>query len=159
MFNYSGPHSVYRTDFTEESSYTDTLHLSESLQVYYNDSTEILHVKWHGEVGTKEFRESYSQIVNTVRTYKPNRWILDLQNRNNIQEADQHWVIKNIFPQILRMLQCDVFIAVILPVFLYESVIHDIDGNDLIYNDNLIIMQHFLYYEESLRWLQEVNKD
>lgn len=131
-------------------------HLTENLQVLYNTSTGILHVKWYGEVGSKEFREGYSDILRMVRVYKPSKWILDLKNRELIRKEDQHWVFKNIFPQILRMLKRDVFIAVILPVYLYESVIHDLDGDDFIDNDNLLIMNHFLYYEESLRWLAEV---
>ncbi|WP_162426194.1 hypothetical protein [Pontibacter pudoricolor] len=131
-------------------------YLTENLQVIYSTSTEILHVKWFGEVGSKEFRDGYSHILRMVRVHKPSKWILDLSNRELINKEDQHWVFKNIFPQILRMLKQDVFIAVILPVPLYESLIHNIDGDDFIDNDNLLIMNHFLYYEESLRWLAEV---
>lgn len=136
--------------------YTGDEHLTENLNVLYNPVTRILHVKWQGEVGTKEFREGYTHILRMVRVYKPSKWILDLQNREMIRKEDQSWVFKNIFPQILRMLQRDVFIAVILPVYLYESLIHDMDGDDFIDNGNLLILNHFLYYEESLRWLEEV---
>ncbi|NDK55459.1 hypothetical protein [Pontibacter fetidus] len=136
--------------------YPDDEHVTENLKVLYHPATGILHVKWQGQVGTKEFREGYTHILRMVRVYKPSKWILDLQNRELIHKDDQLWVFKNIFPQILRMLQQDVFIAVILPVYLYESLIHDMDGDDFIDNGNLLIMNHFLYYEESLRWLEEV---
>ena len=147
---------TYSSEIVSGTSDPVEEHLAENLQVAFNTSTRILHVKWYGEVRSKEFREGYSDILRMVRIHKPSKWILDLKNRELIRKEDQHWVFKNIFPQILRMLKRDVFIAVILPVYLYESVIHDLDGDDFIDNDNLLIMNHFLYYEESLRWLSEV---
>lgn len=148
---------AYSSKVVSDICYPSDEHLTDNLEVFYNTSTEILHVKWHGEVGTKEFREGYSHILRMVRIHKPAKWILDLKNRQLIRKEDQIWVFKNIFPQILRLLKQDVFIAVILPVYLYESLIHDLDGDDFIDNDNLLIMNHFLYYEECLRWLAEVH--
>ncbi len=152
---------VYQARYGHDISdnvYPDDIHFSENLHVFYNSATQILHVKWQGEVSTKDFREGYTHIMRMVRVYKPTRWVLDLQEREGIHREDQRWVFKNIFPQILRLLQRDVFIAVILPVSLYESLVHDMDGDDLIVNDNLLIMNHCLYYEECLRWLNEVEK-
>ncbi|MBC5773224.1 hypothetical protein H8S95_04040 [Pontibacter sp. KCTC 32443] len=132
-------------------------HVTENLYVAFDDATEILHVKWQGEVDTKDFRDGYMHILRMVRFFKPSRWILDLQSRDSIKKEDQQWVIKNVFPQILRMLNQDVFIAVILPVSLYESLMHGLSGDEFIDKENLLIMNHFLYYEECVRWLQEVN--
>ena len=114
-------------------------------------------MKWQGNVDTKEFRDGYIQILRMARLFTPSKWVLDLQSRDSVQKEDQQWVVKNIFPQILRMLNKDIFIAVILPVYLYESLINGLSGDEFIDKDNLLIMNHFLYYEESIRWLQEVN--
>ena len=129
-------------------------HQTENLLVYFDTATEILHVKWQGQVNTPALRAGYVQILRMVQRYKPTKWVLDLQNRALIEKQDQQWVFKQIFPKVLRLVQSDVFIAVILPVYLYESMIHDLDGDEFIDNDNLLIMHHFLYYEECLRWLQ-----
>ncbi|MEJ8755466.1 hypothetical protein WG947_00540 [Pontibacter sp. H259] len=134
----------------------EILDLSENLQVIYDASNGVMHVKWNGKVSSREFKDGYFQLLRIVRIYKPFKWILDLQNREVIGKEDKLWVFKNIFPEILRLLQRDVFMAVILPVYFYESLIDDFDGDDLIDNNNLLIIQHFLYYEESLRWLNDL---
>jgi len=133
----------------------EELHLSNNLQLTYNAADGIMHVKWQGEVTSQEFKKGYTQLLKIVRLYKPYKWILDLQHRENISKEDKLWVFKYIFPQMLRLLQRDIFIAIILPVYQYETIIHDFDGDNFIDNNNLLIMQHFLYLEESLRWLQE----
>jgi hypothetical protein len=76
--------------------------------------------------------------------------------RISIDRNDQQWVFKFIFPEVLRAVKKDVFVAVIMPVFAHNSLVNDIDGDELIDGDNLMIINHFLYQEESRRWLNEM---
>ncbi|MBB6610067.1 hypothetical protein H7F15_03370 [Pontibacter sp. Tf4] len=131
--------------------------LSQNLAVHYDTVAEVLNIRWEGTVDTSELRNGYTYILRLVQFFKPTRWVLDLQHRDTIKKEDQKWVFKHIFPRALRLLNQDVFVAVILPVHFYESLIHDLDGDDMIYGDKVLILEHFLYYEECLRWLNEMH--
>lgn len=131
----------------------ERIQLPENLSVNYDATSQVLYVKWQGKVKTRDLKYGYVYILRMVQFFKPNKWILDLQNRDIILKEDQQWVFKHVFPKVLRMLNQDVFIGVVLPVYLYESLVHDLNGDDLIYEDKVLLLQHFLYYEEALRWL------
>ena len=130
--------------------------LQERLQLSYNQQEETLYIKWIGEVSSVELRQGYAHIMDMVWTYKPQKWILDLQHRVSIHRNDQQWVFKYIFPEVLRAVQRNVFVAIVLPVFAYNGLVNEIDGDELINGDNFLILHHFLYPEECRRWLQEM---
>lgn len=126
------------------------------LSLCYRPEEETLYIKWEGEVTSVELRQGYTHIMDMVLTYKPQRWLLDLQNRLPIEKIDQQWVFKCVFPQVLRAVNRNVFVAIVMPVHGYNSLVHEIDGDELIDRDNLMIIHHFLYPEESSRWLREM---
>lgn len=134
------------------------LHLPRNLTVHFDTENQVLYIKWEGRVDTREFRYGYLHVLRLVQLYKPTKWVLDLQKRDGIQKKDQIWVFKHIFPKVLRLVRQDVFVAVILPVSLYESMLHDLDGDDMIFEDKVMLLQHFLYHEEGLRWLNEMQQ-
>jgi hypothetical protein len=128
------------------------------LMLSYCHSEETLYIKWEGAVSSMELRQGYAHIMDMVFCYKPQKWVLDLQNRISIDKDDQQWVFKYIFPEVLRAVQKDVFVAVIMPVFAYNSLVNEIDGDELIDGENFMIINHFLYQEESRRWLSEMTR-
>lgn len=130
--------------------------MQEQLRLAYNHEEETLYIKWEGEVSSSELRQGYAHIMNMVHTYKPQKWIMDLQSRLAIEKEDQQWVFKYVFPQVLRTVNKNVFVAIVMPVFAYNSVVNEIDGDELIDGDNFMIIHHFLYKEESRRWLHEM---
>ncbi|GGG01548.1 hypothetical protein [Pontibacter amylolyticus] len=130
--------------------------LQEQLILKYNHDEQTLYIKWEGEVSSNELRQGYAHIMNMVLTYKPQKWIMDLQNRLSIEKEDQQWVFKYIFPQVLRAVNKNVFVAIVMPVFAYNSLVNEIDGDELMDGDNFMIIHHFLYQEESRRWLLEM---
>lgn len=130
--------------------------LQDSLLLSYNQEEETLYIKWVGKVSSVELRQGYTHIMHMVRTYKPQKWVLDLQNRLSIDKDDQQWVFKYIFPEVLRAVQKNVFIAVVMPVFAYNSLVDEINGDELMDGENFLIMHHFLYPEESRRWLKQM---
>ncbi|NEM97837.1 hypothetical protein [Pontibacter burrus] len=136
----------------------DNLQLPRNLTVYFDYENQVLYIKWEGSVNTREFRDGYVHVLRLVQLYKPTKWVLDLQKRDGIQKKDQIWVFRHIFPKVLRLVREDVFVAVILPVNLYESILHDLDGDDMIFEDKVMLLQHFLYHEEGLRWLNEMQQ-
>ena len=130
--------------------------LHERLCLNYNHEEETLYIKWDGAVSSNELRQGYAHIMDMVFTYKPQKWILDLQNRVSIEKNDQQWVFKYIFPEVLRAVNKNVFVAIVMPVFAYNSLVNEIDGDELMDGDNFMIIHHCLYQEESRRWLNEM---
>lgn len=124
------------------------------LYTYYDKSSNTLHVIWKGAVSSEDLKKGYQYILEVVAAYKPTKWMLDLREREVITRKDQRWVFKNIFPEVLRVVQQNVFIAIILPVFAYPSVTNTLDGDELIFDDNFIILNEFLYAAEAKRWLE-----
>ena len=59
-------------------------------------------------------------------------------------------------PEMIQIVQGLVFVAVVMPVFAYNSLVNEIDGDELMDGDNFMIINHFLFKEESRRWLQEM---
>ncbi|MDX5417929.1 MAG: hypothetical protein LPK09_01845 [Hymenobacteraceae bacterium] len=130
--------------------------LQERLSLSYNQEEETLYIKWEGAVSSAELRQGYAHVMNMVFTYRPQKWILDLQSRVSIEKDDQQWVFKYIFPEVLRAVRKNVFVAVVIPVFAYDSLVNEIDGDELMDGGNFMIINHFLFKEESRRWLQEM---
>lgn len=130
--------------------------LHERLSLRYEQDEETLYIKWEGAVSSNELRQGYAHIMNMVWAYKPQKWVLDLQHRVSIEKDDQQWVFKYIFPEVLRAVQKNVFVAIVMPVFAYSSLVNEIDGDELMDGDNFMIINHFLYQEESRRWLHEM---
>jgi hypothetical protein len=130
--------------------------LYDRLSLSYRHDEETLYIKWEGAVTSVELRQGYAHIMDMVFTYKPQKWILDLQSRVTIDKDDQQWVFKYIFPEVLRAVKKNVFVAVVMPVHAYSSYVNEINGDELIDGENLMIIHHFLYQEESRRWLREM---
>ena len=130
--------------------------LQEQLLLRYDQEEQTFYIRWGGEVSSNELRQGYAHIMNMVITYKPQKWIMDLQNRSAIEKEDQQWVFKYVFPQVLRAINKNVFVAIVMPVFAYSSLVNEIDGDELMDGDNFMIIHHFLYQEESRRWLLEM---
>lgn len=151
--NLMGAHA-FGKHFTVGDKTRNVLH--ERLSLSYNQEEETLYIKWEGAVSSVELRQGYAHIMNMVFTYRPQKWILDLQSRVSIEKDDQQWVFKYIFPEVLRAVRKNVFVAVVMPVFAYNSLVNEIDGDELMDGDNFMIINHFLFKEESRRWLQEM---
>ncbi|ARS35243.1 hypothetical protein [Pontibacter actiniarum] len=132
------------------------LHASDKLDIAYNAEEETLLVHWEGEASTAEIKAGYDWIISVVRELKPKKWLLDFHKRNAIRRRDQRWVFKEVFPEVLRQVKDDVFVAVVLPVTLLHGLVADLDGDELMDGNNFLIIQHFLYQEEGQRWLNEM---
>lgn len=136
-------------DFAEKVTWADN-----KLTINYNELSETLEIRWEGTVSSTEVRQGYNRIMNYVLQYKPVKWLLDLHNRDKINRTDQRWVFTYFFPEALRVIGSDVFVAVILPVSSSHELVHELDGDELIQGDNFLIINHFLYPEAAQRWLE-----
>jgi hypothetical protein len=129
---------------------------SDKFSITFEAENETLVLKWQGKVSSQELRNGYKRVIELVKSHKPQRWILDLQQRSLIARDDQRWVFKQVFPEVLRLVQGNVFVAVILPIYTYQSLVNALDGDELMQDDNFLIMHEFLYYEEARRWLTKM---
>lgn len=125
----------------------------DKLFVGYLQQDETMVIEWEGEVDSSELRCGYSRIVEQVCLLKPRKLQINLLNRSRIKRADQRWIFKHIFPEVLRVVNDDVFVAVVLPVSSFHTLVSDLSGDELMYNNQFLILQHFLYPEEAQRWL------
>ena len=128
--------------------------INSKLSVNYNEQTETLEIYWEGTVSSYEVRQGYTLIMEYVQRYKPVKWLLDFHNRDKIKRTDQRWVFTYFFPEALRIVSNDVFIAVILPIGSSHELVQELDGDELIQGDNFMIINHFLYREAAQRWLE-----
>ena len=145
---------VYKTDIEDSSALVETETLFDSkLSIAYNDATETLEVRWVGCVSSYEVREAYNLMMDYVQQHKPVKWLLDFQERDRIRRHDQRWVFSNFFPEALRIVGEDIFVAVILPIGASHELVHELDGDELIQDENFMIINHFIYKEAALRWL------
>jgi hypothetical protein len=145
----------YKADFRFQEEKVDEINEGK-LEASYDNDSETLHIRWKGEVHTDEIKRGYARIMQMVRLYKPRKWMLNLQERDAVKSDDQRWVFKYVFPKALRTVKDDIFLAVILPVHAYHSVLSDIDGDELIDDDNFLVLHHCLYPEEGRRWLESM---
>ncbi|OKL41669.1 hypothetical protein [Pontibacter flavimaris] len=145
---------------TLDKHYTMTVPLlqTEKLAVCYDGQEETLLIEWRGEVSSQELREGYSQIIAQVRRLKPVKWQLDLQQRGTIKREDQRWIFEFVFPEVLAIVNDNVFVAVVLPVFLLHDLVSELNGDELMQEGNFLIMQHFMYPEQAQRWLNEMHQ-
>lgn len=129
---------------------------TEKLCVRYDKPKQTLHVVWNGELSSQELREGYTCILEFVKVLRPVKWLLDLQMRSAIRREDQRWVFGHFFPEVLGIVNDDVFVAVVLPIFQMYDLVSELSGDELMQEGSFMIMQHFMYPEEAQRWLNEM---
>lgn len=128
----------------------------DNLDVAYGADNEVLVVNWEGEISSKDIRIGYKIVLQQVEMHKPQKLLLDFHNRVSIKRRDQRWVFSTVFPSILRVVGNNVFVAIVLPVELYHGLVTDINGDELMQNNNFLIIHHSLYREEGFRWLESM---
>ncbi|WP_299757346.1 hypothetical protein [uncultured Pontibacter sp.] len=129
---------------------------TDKLSVKYLKQEETLEICWEGDVTSDEFKYGYTQIIEHVKAFKPVKWQLNVQNRQSLRRADQRWVFEYVFPEVLKIVNDDVFVAVVVPVSSIYNLVGELDGDELMTGENFLIMQHFMYPEEAQRWLNEM---
>lgn len=131
---------------------------AEKLCVRYNKPEQTLNIIWSGELSSEELREGYTCILEQVKVLKPVKWLLDLQMRSAIRREDQRWIFEHVFPEVLGIVNDDVFVAVVLPVFQMYDLVSELNGDELMQEGSFMIMHHFMYPEEAQRWLNEMHQ-
>ncbi|SFF90673.1 hypothetical protein SAMN05421739_101328 [Pontibacter chinhatensis] len=129
---------------------------TEKLLVCYHSSDETLLIQWEGSISSEELRSGYELILEQVRRFRPVKWLLDLQKRSTIRRDDQRWIFEQVFPEALQLVGDDIFVGVVLPVFLMHDLVSELTGDELIQQGNLMVMHHFMYPQEAQRWLNEM---
>ena len=124
--------------------------------MFYDEQEETFVIRWEGKVDKSDIHAGYAQVLEHVKNLKPKKWLLDLKNRHTIRREDQLWVFQHVFPEVLRLIGDDVFVAVVLPLTLYHGLVEDLNGDEMMDNNNFLIMQQFLYEEEAQRWLSHM---
>lgn len=152
--------------FSKKITYTDALQelvpplvgtaVIDRLHVAYDTAREVLVVNWEGEANSEEIRRGYDILMEQICLYKPQKLLLDFHNRVKIRRSDQRWVFSHVFPQILRTVGDNVFVAIVLPVSLYYGLVCELNGDELMDKNNFLIIHHALYREEAYRWLQDM---
>lgn len=130
--------------------------LQDKLWVEYELETDTFIIGWEGDVNSKEIRNGYRLVLRLVHKYRSQKWILDLTKRDFINGEDRRWVFANVFSKALRFLQDNIFLAIIQPVDTYQNLVSELQGDELMYKDKFLIINHFLYQEAAQRWLNEM---
>lgn len=130
----------------------------ENLDVVYDASSGVLVVNWEGEFSSEEIRFGYGIMMSKVKAHKPRKLLLDYRKRVSLRRRDQRWVFRKVFPKMLHIVNDSVFVALVLPVVLYDGLVADMTGDELMHKDNFFIIHHSLYREEAFRWLEGMHK-
>ncbi|CAM3598309.1 hypothetical protein POKO110462_11350 [Pontibacter korlensis] len=150
--------SVHPYCFSGVGPLGETLKLfkSEKLVVEYVAEEKTLIVGWKGKVKSEELRNGYDELLELVHRLRPRKWQLDLTKRDKLKKKDQRWIFENFLPKVLRAVNDDVFMAVIVPVIMLNELVSELSGDELMHKGNFLIMQNFMYREEGQRWLNEM---
>ncbi|MHA6247985.1 hypothetical protein ACXYMU_08630 [Pontibacter sp. CAU 1760] len=127
-----------------------------NFEIHYDSTEEVLVVKWKGDVDSTDVRAGYRLLLQEVYTYKPRKMLLDFQHRHRIRRNDQQWVFGSVFPEMLRLVGDTVFMAIVLPITMYYGLVADMNGDELMQDNNFLIIQHTLYQQEAFRWLRNM---
>lgn len=127
-----------------------------SIEVSFDAEDQVLLVNWEGGLSSDEIRNGYEVMVEQVRCYKPKKLLLDFHKRSIIRRTDQRWVFSTVFPQVLQTVGDNVFVAIVLPVVLYYGLVAEMNGDELMHENNFLIIHHSLYREEAYRWLNSM---
>ncbi len=137
---------------------TESISVSKAFHTYYQETDEVLIVNWEGEMNSAEIRRGYKEVLSQVKLYKAKKILLDLNNRSFIRRKDQRWVFSTVFPEILRTIGDNVYVAIVLPVVLYYDLVGEMNGDELMQDNNFLIIHHAMYREEAFRWLETMCK-
>ncbi|MCC9167475.1 hypothetical protein [Pontibacter harenae] len=132
---------------------TGAVYWGEKLYIAFDDVRETFVVKWWGEVNAVERLGGYQKIMEMFCTYKPQKWLFDLQERNSMEKEEQRWVMRYLLPAALKLVQRSIFAAVILPVYTHQAIFAGLGEEYFTVDGNVLRLEQFSYPEESMRWL------
>jgi signal transduction histidine kinase len=92
MLYFSEPETVGRQIF----------HENEAVNLYFDAHLNIVLIDWKRQPTSKEFREAFQSVVNSVQVYHSLGWIADITNQGEISVEDQNWLFHEVVPQLVQ---------------------------------------------------------
>lgn len=151
----SEPH--YGTTFTLEFSEPEEVSRqvffdNEAVQLCFDGNVNIITIYWKRTITSREYREAYEAVLNSLKIYQVPGWISDIRNQGHVSEEDQVWFVEKIIPELVR---CG----------LKRTAIIGLDAPDkTTYNKRLMRtaltngfeIQIFQSMEDSLPWMEKI---
>ena len=75
---------------------------NECAQLYYDARTNCINIIWKRKITTKEYREIFETLIQTIRVFHSPGWIADLRNQGGVSEKDQEWFLHEVLPEAVR---------------------------------------------------------
>lgn len=75
---------------------------NECAQLYYDARTNCINIVWKRTITTKEYRETYETLLQTVRVFHSPGWIADLRNQGTVDDSDRVWFLESVLPEAAR---------------------------------------------------------
>lgn len=145
--------TTFKLIFTQPDEVSkQVFHENDAVQIYYNANLKITVIMWKKSVSSKEYREAFQIMLDSLKIYKTPGWISDVSKQGQITDDDQRWLIQTIAPEAIKGgLK---FIAVVgfsdPERASYYSVIRKASSV------NNINLQVFNSMDNALKWMHEI---
>lgn len=78
----------------------DVLFDSDSLAIYFEAESKLIHLKWKGFASSDNFRDGLNFALAVVKEHQVENWLGNLKLMESILPADEEWTTKVWYPKI-----------------------------------------------------------
>jgi signal transduction histidine kinase len=89
--------TTFKLVFTQPDEVNrQVFHENDAVQLYYDGNLKITVIVWKRHVTSKEYRNAFTVVFNSLKIYKTPGWISDVRKQGPVSVEDQSWALQTL---------------------------------------------------------------
>jgi signal transduction histidine kinase len=126
-------------------------HENDAVQLYYDGNLKITVIVWKRNVTSKEYRETFTIVLDSLKIYRTPGWISDLRQQGDISDEDQKWLFRTLAQEAVKSGLRQIAII----GFNEEAKAKYFDRIKRVTTENAVGLGLFDNMEDALQWMRE----
>lgn len=135
------------------------IYQTSSLEISCDHEHKRLFLRCLDELSSSEFREGLVKALDCAEKEKIKHWLLDLREIGELNEEEEVWLQRYLFPSIMAKVGTGNYVAMVLSEKCFEVLLHEAGMYGLESYNEVIIIKTFYEPEDAMKWLDASSSD